>query len=255
MPSKKPTRLFFTVNAEAFPLETFSQPYFNWSFSNCFSQNIPAVQISFKKHDRDGFSKRDDDFGHLCCGRRIDMSPHSDFGIVSTFGASSIFCLSISKDCVCCLSCASLQSLYCVYYLCCRHLWCWWSLFSEYCRRSRNIFRSVSSKKNSILVFWCLASNSAFFKWQRSINEAKSTFLLLFLLHQPRQICFWLLFCPTQESFFPSLPTVAFAAGLFETVQQPFFLVVTLWTEQFSLAIDSSQNRSEAVFDGEVELR
>ena len=32
----------------------------------------------------------DHDFGHLCRGRRIQMSGHSDFGIFSNFGSSSI---------------------------------------------------------------------------------------------------------------------------------------------------------------------
>ena len=33
----------------------------------------------------------DHDFGRLCRGRRIQMSGHSDLGIFSNFGASSIF--------------------------------------------------------------------------------------------------------------------------------------------------------------------
>ena len=32
----------------------------------------------------------DDDFGHLCRGRRIQMSGHSDFAIFNNFGASYI---------------------------------------------------------------------------------------------------------------------------------------------------------------------
>ena len=32
----------------------------------------------------------DHDFGHLCRGRRIRTSGHSDYGILSNFGASSI---------------------------------------------------------------------------------------------------------------------------------------------------------------------
>ena len=31
------------------------------------------------------------DFGHLCCGRRIQLSGHSDFGIFNNLEASSIF--------------------------------------------------------------------------------------------------------------------------------------------------------------------
>ena len=32
----------------------------------------------------------DHDLGHLCRGRRIQMSGHSDFGIINNDGASSI---------------------------------------------------------------------------------------------------------------------------------------------------------------------
>ena len=44
-------------------------------FSNCFSHKSSA-----KSHD----------FGHLCLGRRIHISGHSDCGISNTDGASSI---------------------------------------------------------------------------------------------------------------------------------------------------------------------
>ena len=38
-----------------------------------------------------GSSILDHDFGHLCRGRRIQMSGHSDLGIFNNFGACSIF--------------------------------------------------------------------------------------------------------------------------------------------------------------------
>ena len=38
-----------------------------------------------------GSSLPDNDRGHLCCGKRIRMSGHSDFGIFNNFSASSIF--------------------------------------------------------------------------------------------------------------------------------------------------------------------
>ena len=37
-----------------------------------------------------GSSILDHDLGHLCCGRRIQMSGHSDLGIFNNLGASSI---------------------------------------------------------------------------------------------------------------------------------------------------------------------
>ena len=36
--------------------------------------------------------------------------------------------------------------------LCCRHLRCWWALFSEDCKGSRVVFHNVSSKHNSSFV-------------------------------------------------------------------------------------------------------
>ena len=45
-----------------------------------------AVQIPFKRNDWVFH-----DFGHLCRGRRIQMSGHSDLGIFNDLGASSIF--------------------------------------------------------------------------------------------------------------------------------------------------------------------
>ena len=73
-------------------LETFSQPYFNKIFSNCLSQNSPAKRwpYRFRSRGTTGSSTLDHDFGHLCRGRRIQMSGHSDFGIFKNVGASSI---------------------------------------------------------------------------------------------------------------------------------------------------------------------
>ena len=44
----------------------------------------------FVQEERLGLSKLDHDFGHLCRGRRIHMSGHSDLEIFNNFGASSI---------------------------------------------------------------------------------------------------------------------------------------------------------------------
>ena len=48
-------------------------------------------RIDFAQEERLGSSILDHDLGHLCRGRRIQMSGHSDFGIFNNFGASSIF--------------------------------------------------------------------------------------------------------------------------------------------------------------------
>ena len=66
-------------------LETFSQPYFDRTSSDCLSHNYPAsgCPYRFRSRGTTGSSILDHDFGHLCRGRRIQMSGHSDFGILN----------------------------------------------------------------------------------------------------------------------------------------------------------------------------
>ena len=70
-------------------LETFSQPCFNWIFSNCLSHNSPAKgwPYRFRSRGTTGSSILDHDFGHVCRGRRTQMSGHSDFEIFNNFGS------------------------------------------------------------------------------------------------------------------------------------------------------------------------
>ena len=68
------------------------------------------------------------------------------------------------------------------------------------------------------LYFWCFVSNSAFFKWQRSINEAKCTFLPSFLASSITSdlfLTFALSHAGIFSSFSHSLSTAAFGAGIF----------------------------------------
>ena len=138
----------------------FSQPCFNRIFSNCLSHTSPAKgwPYRFLSRGTTGSSILDHDLGHLCRGRRIQMSGHSEFGIFNTFGASYIFDLGISRYCVRCLSSAPWQSGYDIHDFCYCHLWCWWSLFGEYCVRPRIIFHNVASEYNSacVLLVLCL---------------------------------------------------------------------------------------------------
>ena len=61
-------------------------------FSNCLSNNSPAKgwPYRFRSRGTTESSILDHDLGHLCRGRRIQMSGHSDFGFFNNFGASSI---------------------------------------------------------------------------------------------------------------------------------------------------------------------
>ena len=71
--------LFHDVQRDS-QLETFSQPYFNRIFSSCLSHNSPAKgwPYRFRSRRKIRSSIVDHDFGHLCRGRRIQMSGHCD---------------------------------------------------------------------------------------------------------------------------------------------------------------------------------
>ena len=75
--------LFHNVQRDIPNLEIFSQPCLNRIFSNCLSHNSPAKgwPYRFRSRRTTGSSILDHDLGHLCRGRRIQMSGHSDFGI------------------------------------------------------------------------------------------------------------------------------------------------------------------------------
>ena len=85
--------LFWWCTKRLSQFGTFSQPYFNRIFSNCLSHNSPAQGWPYRLRSRGttGSSILDHDLGHLCRGRRIQMSGHSDFGFFNNLWASSIF--------------------------------------------------------------------------------------------------------------------------------------------------------------------
>ena len=85
--------LFHDEQRDILNFGNFSQPYFNRTFSNCLSLNSPTKgwPYRFRSRGTTGFSILDHDFGHLCRGRRTQMSGHSDFGIFNNLWASFIF--------------------------------------------------------------------------------------------------------------------------------------------------------------------
>ena len=132
-----------------------SQPCSNWAFSNCLSHNSPARgwPYRFLSRGTTGSSILDNDFSHLCRGRRIQMSGHSDSGIFSNLvGCILHFYLGISRYCIRCLSCATRQSGDDIHDFSCCHLRCWWSLFSENCIRTWIIFYNVTSEYDPAFV-------------------------------------------------------------------------------------------------------
>ena len=71
---------------------TLSHPSSSRTSSNCLSHTRPACGCpnKFRSRGTTGSSMLDHDFGHVCRGRRVHIYGHSDFGILSNFGASSI---------------------------------------------------------------------------------------------------------------------------------------------------------------------
>ena len=185
-------------------LGTFSQLYFNRTFSNCLSHNSPAkgCPYRFRSRGTTGSPILDHDLGHLCRGRRIEMSGHSDLVFFSNSGASSIFYVGFGWYCVCCLSIAPWQSGYDIHDLCCRHLWCWWPLLAKYCIRSRIIFQNVASKYNSTFVFFGALSSIRHSSNDRRPSVRQNELLRpSSLLHRSPLIYFWLSSGSTPESF------------------------------------------------------
>ena len=80
------------------------------------------------------------------------------FGNFQQFVSIFHFHLGLSWYCICCLSIATWQSGDDIHDFGCRHLWCWWSLFGEYCVRSWIVFYNITSEYNSTFVFlvFCL---------------------------------------------------------------------------------------------------
>ena len=62
-----------------------------WTFSNCHNSPAKGWPYRFRSGGTTWFSILDNDFGHLCRGKRIEMSGHSDVGFFIIFGAFFIF--------------------------------------------------------------------------------------------------------------------------------------------------------------------
>ena len=87
-----------------------------------------------------------------------DVSKYLDILTLEFFLKKKSWCifhfdLGVSGYCVCCLSWTSWKPWCNVHDSCGRHLWCWWSLFSEHCIRTWIILHNVTSEYNSTFVF------------------------------------------------------------------------------------------------------
>ena len=90
----------------------FSQPCFNRMFSICLSHDGPPKggPYRFRSKETTGSSTVDHDLGHLCRGRRIQTSGHSDRGIFNNLGSILHSYQGFSRYCVSCLARATRQS-------------------------------------------------------------------------------------------------------------------------------------------------
>ena len=172
-------------------------------------------QIWLKKND--GSSILDHDFGHLCRGRRIQMSGHSDFRIFKNLWASSIFpwVQADTASAACPSQPGNLEMISTTFSGC--HLRCWRSLFSEYCIRPWIVLYNITSEYNSTFVFLVFCLQFSIFQVTLSTSDTKWTvapdvlgssitsFSLLTFIRFHAEIF---------SNFSHSLSTAAFAAGI-----------------------------------------
>ena len=214
-------------------LEIFSQPCCNKIFSNCLSHNSPAKgwPYRFRSRGTTGSSILDHDLGHLCFGRRIQLSGHSDFGIPNNLGSTSIFTCVLSRYCISCLSIATRQSGDDIHDFCCCHLWCCWSLFSEYGTRPRIVFYNITSEYNSTFVFFGALPPIQHFSNDRCPSVRRNELLRPSPLLHRSPLSYFRLSSGSTPKFSPILPlslsTAAFAAGIFMARG----IGINLWTK------------------------
>ena len=95
----------FSMHTQAFPIRYFFPiPVPTTLFSNGLSHKRPASGWPYKFRSRatTGSSMFDHDVGHLCRGRRIDISGNSDLGSFSNAGKPSFLTWILSGHCISC---------------------------------------------------------------------------------------------------------------------------------------------------------
>ena len=191
-------------------LETLSQPYFKMIFSICLSHSSHAKgwPHRFRSRGTTGSSILDHDFGHLCRGRRIQMSGHSDFWFLYNLWASSIFTWPEADTASAAWPAhpGSLDMISMTFAAVICDAGDPWSSFGEYCIRAWIVFYNITSEYNS--TFYLFGALSPI---QHSLNDIRPSMRqnehlrLSSLLHRSLLSYFWLSSGYTLESF-PSLP-------------------------------------------------
>ena len=169
----------------------FSHPSPNTTFSNCLFRKCPASGWRYRFRSR-GSSMVAHDLGHLCCGRRIHLSGHSDFWILNNLGASSILtCVQADLASAACPSQSGGLAMSSITFAAVR------------CEadepRSENTAQEPEPSFTMSLgarldpcTSEILVLTPHFLRWQSSINVAKWTFVCLFVLPGEPPSCIWL---------------------------------------------------------------
>ena len=150
---------------------TFPNPSSNKACSNCLSQSNPTNGWPYNVRSRNitGSLLLHSDFCHVCRGKRIQTSGHSDFGILSNLGASSQFFLGKAQtsSTACPLQSGNLAMTSMI-------------LQNKIMRALQSRLLQCLSRSTTLPWNFCnLGSNSAFFeRWHMSINVAKWTLSL-----------------------------------------------------------------------------
>ena len=187
----------------------------------------------FRSRRTTGSSILDHDFGHLCRGRRIHMSGHSEFEF--SIILEHLLFLPGKKADTASAACPSqpgnleMISMTFAAVICDADDPCWWPLFSEYCIRSFIIFHNITSECNSTFVFWVLCLQFSIFQMMHVHQWGEMNF-------SARHPCFidhlflTVDFCQVpRRNFlqFVPLSSAAFAAGIFKA----WGIGINLWTK------------------------
>ena len=140
----------------------------------------------FRSRGTTGSSKFPHDFGHLCRGRRIQISGHSDFGILSNLGASYnftwVYADTASAACPSQPGNLAITSII----FCSSHLGRRRALFSEDCVGSRVVLYNVSPLSTTLplyfIAIWVLTPH---FFYVSSVWQNGLSFWLLSLSPNP----------------------------------------------------------------------
>ena len=151
------------------------RPNKHWQFDFFLHSSLNKTSWNYRSQNTYWFCSRgatgssilDHDFCHLCLGRRIHTSDHSDFEIFSNLGNIFQCYLEFCRYCI-----RSLSFMICKI---CNYMH---DFRRSHLRRRRSLLYVCRISVARPLDFWIFDSNSVFFKWYLFIIEVKWTFFL-----------------------------------------------------------------------------